>query len=269
MLKKRIITAAILIPIVLAVLFYFPPLAFCVLTGVITLIGGWEWTGLMKVKKQFNRWLYLLLMALISAATLFMPFFYILLIAFAWWAVAFFLVAVYPRASTKWSKGSFIPGLIGMLVLVPCWGSINFIRNQLDGIYVLLYLLLLVWGVDSIAFFAGKKWGKHKLAAKVSPGKTWQGAGAASLFALVFALIAGLIGGVPANTLVLGVLLSLVTAWISIVGDLTESMFKRQAGVKDSGHIFPGHGGLLDRIDSLTAAAPIFALGSLLISVYF
>jgi phosphatidate cytidylyltransferase len=150
--------------------------------------------------------------------------------------------------------------LMGFLVLIPCWAALNYLRSLHDGIYTLLFLFALIWGADSAAYFVGRKWGKHKLAPQVSPGKSWQGLCGALVCALFIAAIAGWLSETPIQLWWRGAVIAVVTVLFSVMGDLFESMIKRQAGVKDSGQLLPGHGGLLDRIDSLTAAAPIFVL---------
>jgi phosphatidate cytidylyltransferase len=268
MLKQRIITAIVLIPITLAILFYLPPLAFCYLTAFIALGGAWEWSALMGIKKTLLRFLYLLLVACLFFAALFISAPFIFLSAFIWWLLAFIMIIFYPRGSKWWGSSILVRGLMGLLVLVPCWTGINYIRIQPDGIYSLLFLFILIWGADSTAYFTGKKWGKTKLAPRVSPGKSVQGLIGALIFAVVIALIALWLSNTPAPVWPWGIGLSLLTVLFSIDGDLFESMLKRQVGLKDSGQLLPGHGGILDRIDSLTAAVPIFALGALLLGIY-
>jgi phosphatidate cytidylyltransferase len=126
------------------------------------------------------------------------------------------------------------------------------------GVEYLIFTLLIVWAADAGAYFAGKKFGRVKLAPAISPGKTWEGVVGGLLLVAALAAVIAVWQGVS-----IGVLLPfcLAVAAISIVGDLTVSMFKRTAGVKDSGSLFPGHGGVLDRVDSVAAAAPLFALG--------
>ena len=285
MLKQRIITAVILIPIFLGLLFYLPPLAFCFFTAFIVMAAAYEWTSLMQVERRAMRLLYPVLMALIMGATLytlllankFDKLFAVTLLIFAitflWWLLALLLVLIYPRGAACWN-GKVTKGLMGVFVLVPCWFAIIFLRNENAGnenagIYVLLFVFILIWGADSAAYFVGKKWGKTKLAPLVSPGKSVQGVAGALLFAVVASGIAALAFQSPLIIFVSIVLLSCVTVLFSILGDLFESMLKRQAGLKDSGNILPGHGGILDRVDSLTAAAPVYALGALLLSMYF
>lgn len=268
MLKQRILTALILIPMVLAILFYMPAPAFCVLTGFITLGAAWEWTNLMQLTKTSQRFIYLATVTAGFLGAFFIPLEFLFAIAFAWWVCAFVLVTIYPRMTNWWRSSIFWRGLMGMMVLVPCWAAINYIRNQSDGIYSLLFLFILIWGADSGAYFVGKKWGKNKLAPRVSPGKSIQGAIAALFFSFLFTLIALIICHIPLHLWFCCILLSLITISFSIVGDLFESMLKRQVGLKDSGQLLPGHGGLLDRIDSLTAAAPVFAFGAIVLGQY-
>jgi len=140
--------------------------------------------------------------------------------------------------------------------MIPAWLALDFLYRLEPAL--LLFMLVIVWAADIGAYFAGKRWGRVKLAPGISPGKTWEGVLGGMLLVLALAAVRGLVAG---NNL--GVLLPfcLAVALLSIVGDLTVSIFKRNAGLKDSGKLFPGHGGLLDRIDSVTAAAPLFALG--------
>lgn len=268
MLKQRVITAFILIVATLGVLYFFPPAWFCLLTGAVALAAAWEWTSLMAVKKLAARLLYLTLMLFIFFNALFIPITYIFVMSLIAWLCATILIIIYPRASEWWGQGFFWRGLMGILVLLPCWVAVNYIRNQNDGVNALLFLFVLIWGADSAAYFSGKMWGKHSLAPRVSPGKSIQGLLGAITFSIIITLLALWLFQVSFQGWLWAVLLSIITVIFSVIGDLFESMLKRRVGLKDSGCLLPGHGGLLDRIDSLTAAAPIFAFGALLLGMY-
>jgi phosphatidate cytidylyltransferase len=268
MLKQRILTAVILIPLLLAALFYLPPSALLLVTALIALYAAWEWSALIQIKTKSGRFLYVLIMASLFLSALFVPITALFVGAFFFWLLACASVFAYPHGKQFWHKGWLGRGVMGVCVLLPCWASINFIRHSDQGMYPLLFLFALIWGADSAAYFAGRKWGKTKLAKAVSPGKTWEGALAAFVFTLIFTGFIFYWNQFPLSALASGFLLAVIVVFFSIIGDLFESMLKREAHLKDSGNILPGHGGLLDRIDSLTAAAPIFALGALILSKY-
>ena len=268
MLKQRLLTALFLIPVVLIILFYSPYWLFLSLTALVALAAGWEWTYLMEMQHSWQRILYLFLLigSFLLAMSFSAPF--IFLLACIFWLLIIPLVCLYPKMQVMWSKTYFWRGLMGVAVLMPTWVAINYIHNQIDGVYVLLFLFILIWGADSCAYFVGKKWGKHALAKHVSPGKSIEGAIAAIFFAMVLTVLLFIFYRTPWHIWPYTLLLSIMTVVFSILGDLFESMLKRQAGLKDSGHLLPGHGGLLDRIDSLTAAAPIFAMGATLLAIF-
>jgi len=185
----------------------------------------------------------------------------VLNIAIAWWLLAIVLIVVFPGGA--WFRKNLVfKSMAGILVLVPaCVAQVSLRNDHVAGIELLLYLLVLIAVADTGAYFGGKKFGKHKLAPKVSPGKTWEGVASGmfcvSIVSLIYCYSLGLHYQGWDNVLVF-IGISLVAAVFSIAGDLTESLYKREAGLKDSGTILPGHGGVLDRIDSLTAAAPVF-----------
>lgn len=265
MLKQRILTAIILIPLFLLLLFKLSPQYFFILTSIVTVWAAWEWSGLMGVKKVYRTFIYPAIIFICLVGALWLPIPHVLAATFFWWLFALGLIVVYPKISDAWGKGVIVRGLMGLFVLIPCWLAINFIRNAENGIEILLFLFILIWGADSVAYFAGKKWGKTKLAPLVSPGKSTQGLYGALAAAVAIALIALWWFGIPFKIWFWVLSLSILTVLFSIVGDLFESMLKRRENLKDSGTLLPGHGGILDRIDSLTAAAPIFALGAMLI----
>lgn len=265
MLKQRVITAIILAPLFVLLVLKLSALSFCVFTGAMMLWCACEWSGLMGVKKFPQSLIYpaLMLAALFGAMWLYIPSTSVL--ALIGWLIALWLVVIYPRGSQLWGKGVFIRGGMGFLVLIPCWLAINFIRNYPQGPYILLFLFILIWGADTGAYFAGKFFGKHKIAPLVSPGKTWEGLIGALIVTVLINI--GVIQWMqlPFATGLALTGISLLTVLFSVLGDLFESMLKRKENLKDSGRLLPGHGGILDRIDSLTAAAPVFLLGLYLI----
>ncbi|GAB2947776.1 phosphatidate cytidylyltransferase [Hafnia psychrotolerans] len=281
MLKYRIITALILIPIVIAALFLLPPLGFAIVTLAICMLAAWEWGQLSGFSSRSQRvWLAILCGFLLAAMMLSLPAYRrsvdlplvssLLWVSLVWWCTAFLLVIFYPTSASLWRNSRVLRLVFGLLTIVPFfWGMValrqyGYVENHHAGAWWLLYVMLLVWGADSGAYLFGKLFGKHKLAPKVSPGKTWEGLIGGLLTS---ALISWLFGSyaplnvVPATLLICTV----IAALASVLGDLTESMFKREAGIKDSGNLIPGHGGILDRIDSLTAAVPVFACLMLLV----
>jgi phosphatidate cytidylyltransferase len=174
------------------------------------------------------------------------------------------MVLKYPKGEGRWTDSEFLKSLFGQLTLVPFWVGITAIRaydydnEPMRGAILVLATFVIVWGADIGAYFVGRQFGQHKLMPKVSPGKTIEGSAGGMATALLASLVANSyfyhIEMMPL------LLLVLITSLASVFGDLSESMFKRSAGIKDSGNILPGHGGILDRIDSLTAAVPVFAL---------
>ena len=276
MLKQRVMTAALLIPIVIGLLIYLSQWAFCIVSGVIFLMAAMEWMTLIPLKTTVGRVIYLILFINVMGVLLVAPIppeikmGVILSVSVLWWLLASFMILFYPHRAAWWRNKIFLKCLMGMLVLIPCWLSLIFIRAQPEGLVMLFYVLFLIWGADTTAYFVGKRWGKTKLAPGVSPGKTMEGVAGALVFTIIFSAVAAYVSShPPVIVLVAAIGLSLLTVIFSIVGDLFESMIKREAGVKDSGNLLPGHGGLLDRIDSLTAALPIYAFTSMVLSLIF
>ncbi|HVY53115.1 MAG TPA: phosphatidate cytidylyltransferase [Gammaproteobacteria bacterium] len=271
MLKQRLITAVILIAGFLGTLFFTSPPVFCVFTEIFALGAAWEWTNLMGMKKPRHKLFYLGLFLIIMQGIFFVPvpislcvdFFYL---TFFFWLATIPLILFYPRG-LFWKQSMVCQGIMGMFVLIPSWFAINFIRDvDANGQFLLLFLFILVWSADIAAYFAGRRWGKKPLVPYVSPGKTRVGVYAGIIASLVVTLIPLYMFGVPYHFWPYTLTLSFVTAIFSVIGDLFESLLKRSEGLKDSGNLLPGHGGLLDRMDSLTAAAPIFTLGAIILS---
>ncbi|MCW9031952.1 MAG: phosphatidate cytidylyltransferase [Gammaproteobacteria bacterium] len=182
-----------------------------------------------------------------------------------WWAICIPLLLYFPFNKDSFLHTQIAKTLIGIVLLLGTLVSMILIRNNpAYGSEYVLYLILIIWFADSGAYFAGRSLGKHKLIPNVSPGKTWEGVAGAFVAALIVAIISIDILNVPSSQSFVFIIVTLVTVLYSIVGDLSESMFKRMANIKDSGHILPGHGGILDRIDSLMSGFPVFLAGLLL-----
>ena len=277
MLKTRVITALVLLVVFLAALFWLPQRAWAAFAGVLVVPAAWEWGKLIKFSRVACG-LYVLVVAAVCA-------------------VLFGLVqgdtpggpavlqpgglqsAVYLGASLFWlvvvplwlwrswlPRAHWLAALTGLLVLVPTWLALVELRNL--GPLLLLLLMSVAWISDTAAYFAGRRFGRHKLAPSISPGKTWEGVLGAVLAVSLYAALWSLVWqahfphalkSMRFGTFGMLLFLWLLTA-IGIYGDLFESALKRQAGVKDSGALLPGHGGVLDRIDALTAVLPVAAL---------
>lgn len=268
MLKQRLLTAAILIPLVIFGIFSLPTLYLSIILAFIVAIGAWEWAALIHLKETKQRAAYVgvVIVSLAGAACIAqhpIGLKLILWIALFWWLTALVWVFRF-RESEQPPPNLWVNGLVGALVLVPCWVALTVIHKSEQGAEYLLFVMALIWIADSGAYFAGRRWGKSKLAPHVSPGKSWEGVAGGLLFVAITSLISGsFLFEYESTKLLLFTLLCVTVVLFSVEGDLLESMFKRRAGVKDSGAILPGHGGVLDRIDSLTAAAPLFLLGLL------
>src|SRR3990167_3433261 len=264
MLKQRILTALFLIPIVLLMIFYCSAQLFLLLTALLTLLASWEFALLAGFQSKLSRLLYVIFILLSIEGSLFVPIQFILFLAFVWWIFAALMVFLYPNASVWWKNSRVIRALFGVFVLVPAFTGINIIHLQPDGEFILLFLLILIWSADSFAYFTGKVWGKHHLAEAVSPKKSWEGLCGGVVCALIAASIMLSLYSVPFQQWPMILLFSFFTILFSVIGDLFESMLKRQVGVKDASSLLPGHGGLLDRLDSLFAALPVFAFFELI-----
>jgi len=266
MLKTRVVTALLLVTGLLAALFLLPQAGVVVIFTAIAAIAAWEWAGLLKAG-VFGRWLFGLATLLPCAAlyALGMP---TPLLAALWLlALLFWLLLVPLWFRQRWPLRANMTGfLIGWLLLIPSWAGM--VQLHARSPWLLLAAMALVWIADIAAYFSGRALGRHKLAPEISPGKTWEGAIGAAIGVLVYAAMLASATGWLAKLTALQTLLAtlgllLLTA-VSILGDLFESLAKRQAGVKDSSALLPGHGGVLDRIDSLTSTLPLVGLAVML-----
>jgi phosphatidate cytidylyltransferase len=260
-LRARIVTALLLAAVVLGVLLWLPSDVAVGLISVAIFLAGYEWARFARLDTRSSRLSYaaLILLALTGTEMLVSDprwLELVLRVAALWWLLAFVWLAVRARAGGRLAAAG-----AGFVVLVPAGiGLSHLVTLQPAGQLYLLYLLVLIAAADVGAYFGGRRFGRHKLAPHVSPGKTWEGFAAGMLAAAAVAMLGAYLFQKPFWP---WLLLCELVALVSVVGDLTESMFKRHVGLKDSGRLLPGHGGILDRIDSLTAAAQTFLLGLL------
>ena len=261
MLKQRIITALILLPIALCGFFLLEGSGFALFIGLVVTLGAWEWARLAGFEAQPARVVFAAVVAVLLFGLYLFPDLapWVLGAAVLWWAAATFLVLTFPQSAVHWSSIA-TKLVIGLLILLPAWQGLVLIKAMPLGNWLIMAVMVLVWGADIGAYFSGRKFGKRKLAPKVSPGKSWEGVFGGLLLSLLITAVVGVVRDWSASQMFAALAGAAVIVLISVVGDLTESMFKRQAGIKDSSNLLPGHGGVLDRIDSLTAAIPVFAV---------
>jgi phosphatidate cytidylyltransferase len=262
-LRKRISTAVVLGAGFLAIVLLLPPVATFIVLTLLILTGAWEWSAFLRLRNVGLRALYVAVVAAL------MPLVWlvaespegreiVLAIAVVWWVIALVWIAFAPQRVTP-----LLSGLAGLLALVPAWLALVRLRMDL-GAQWMLFAFLIVIAADIGAFFAGRRFGRLRLAPTVSPGKTWEGVLGGIAGGGILAICGSFYFGVPALTFVP---LCLAVVGFSIIGDLTESLLKRFAGLKDSGTLFPGHGGVMDRIDSVTGAAPVLLFGLTVLGV--
>ena len=268
MLKQRILTGLVLAPIMIGGIFYLPMMQFMVFIGVITALGAWEWANLSGIQNKLGRVAYTAVISIILYGLWYFDLDQnsnLLYVAFAWWLSAFVLVRTHPKFKAIWS-GTVPRLLMGLIILLPMWMGFVQIKSYPNSGYLIIFVMFIVWGADVGAYFAGRTFGKHKLAPNVSPGKTWEGVYGGIVTTTLVAFIAGLM---LQDTIHMDLTIkqwsllfaaTFVVTAVSVVGDLVESMMKRHRGIKDSSNLLPGHGGVMDRIDSMTAALPVFAL---------
>jgi phosphatidate cytidylyltransferase len=271
--RQRITTALFLAPLPILAILFLPTPWLAAFVAAVLLAGLWEWTGFAGIDETLPRVGVLTANALLIAALVWgsgrglFPLKLASLIGVLWWAIVP-LWLLRPTFGSGDSHGARVLKLLaGSLCVIPAWCALGWLHSEPLGPRWTLFAIVLVWAADSGAYFAGSKFGKHKLAPAISPGKTWEGvAGGLATSALLAVAVFPLLGLTWASVPAL-VLLTVVCAIVSIVGDLFESLMKRHSGMKDSGNLFPGHGGLMDRLDSLLAALPVFVVGKALLGL--
>ncbi|TAN07307.1 MAG: phosphatidate cytidylyltransferase [Rhodanobacteraceae bacterium] len=277
MLKQRVITAVIAAPLIIALIFLAKASVFATLLGLIFLLGMWEWTRMAAVPNRFLRagclagyaLAFALLWHVCKTPWWWLP----VLVGLVWWLLALVWLA-HHRFGAGTTPGHVVLKLVaGLLVVAPAWCALVVLHGDLAkpstgyGHWWVLFFACVVVAADIGAYSAGRRWGHVKLAAAISPGKTRAGVYGALICSGGVGLVGGALLRIPAGRLPGVVALALVTVLFSVIGDLFESLMKRHAGVKDSGVLFPGHGGMLDRMDSIVAALPIFVLGKFLLGL--
>lgn len=273
MTRTRLLAALVMAPIAIAGIVLLPTPWITVMAALLFLVGLWEWFDLAEIEDPLARTVLLvahlaMMVAIVwasrsTAGPTLVLFQLASVIGVIWWLLALMWLGRYQFASDHDTHARAFKLAAGALSVIPAWCALAWIHaSKPNGHYWLLAALFVVWAADTGAYFAGRKFGKHKLAPRVSPNKTIEG--------LIGGVVAGVVSGVaaaffiadaPSTQLPAVALVALAAVLFSVVGDLFESLLKRHAGVKDSGHLIPGHGGILDRIDGVLAALPVFALG--------
>ena len=282
MLKQRVITAVLLLVALIAATTQLPSFYFSLFVASVILVAAWEWAGLVNSDKEIAKLPYLASIAAMLVGSFFLLGIspdaqnidgfrasLVLMLGLLFWLISLFFLAGYPENSKLWNDESKI-ALMGVLVLIPAFVGIVVLKYLLPSGYLVLGLVILVAAVDVGAYVVGVNFGSRKLAANLSPKKSWEGVWGGTVTCL---LVAALLVWLMHNNLQLLspiqitalLTLSVGITFFSVVGDLIESMLKRNCGVKDSGTMLPGHGGVLDRVDGLVAATPLFVLTMMLV----
>jgi len=251
--------------VVLAAIIFLSPQYFAVFSGLVLALGAWEWGDLSGLPVRSRFFFSGAVLLAFQAMWDFDPDVQrsLLHASLALWAIIFWWIKTYPASASTWGsspKRTFL----GLFILCFAWLSLNLLKQNENGVFLIFLLLAMVWGADIGAYFAGRKWGDRKLAPQVSPGKTWAGVYGALISTIMVTFLMlffsnYLDSAAAGSWLLFGLLAAFITA-VSIVGDLAESMVKRHRGVKDSGKLLPGHGGIMDRVDSLVAALPLYTI---------
>jgi phosphatidate cytidylyltransferase len=270
--RQRVITALLITPCAIALILLTPTVALAVIIAALCLVASWEWTRLAGMRSRPLRALLMvfcvgLMTALwLNKGSLF--WWGTIAVGAVWWFIAALWLKHYSFAAAPTRENTAIKLVAGLVAVFPAWAALMQIHDQQRDYHTwALYSLLLVWGADTFAYISGRRWGKRKLAPNISPGKTTAGVWGALIGSAIVAGIGGWLLNVRGIQLAAIIVLALISVLFSVVGDLFESVIKRHANVKDSGAMFPGHGGVFDRLDGAFAALPIFALGKSLLGL--
>lgn len=275
MTRTRLLAALVMAPLAIAAVLLLPTPWMAALSAAAFLIGLWEWLRLTDIEDPIARGVLLVVNLLLMVALVWasrsdsggsLVLFQIMtVIGVGWWCLAALWLRHYDFASDHATHARVFKLAAGTLSVIPAWCALALIHaGQPHGNRWLLLALCIVWAADSGAYFAGRRFGRNKLSPRISPNKTIEGLIGGVVAGMLLALVAAPFAGASAKQLPYIAIVAIWTILFSVVGDLFESLLKRHVGVKDSGHLIPGHGGVLDRIDSVLAALPVFALGQLL-----
>ena len=264
MLLPRVLSAIVMAALFIVAVFVLGETAFSVSIGAVMLLAGWEWARLAGFSAQTTRVAYAgMIGTLCYGVSIFALQQSVLYLAPLAWLLALVWVIRFP-SQIGWQHRS-VRALFGAVILITSWSALVVLRQSPNFVVWVLLLMGLIWGADSGAYFAGRAFGKRKLAVRVSPGKSWEGVIGGILLTQVGVVIFSYLQGASITGWSILAVAALITVFVSVLGDLSESLFKRYESLKDSSQLIPGHGGVMDRVDSLTAAAPIFVLLLLLV----
>jgi phosphatidate cytidylyltransferase len=266
MFLTRLISTLVLGTLVIWGILVASEATFQLVTTILMLFVAWEWACLLPARTYFNKISYVLLMLAVFSVTAFLMMdyaIYILAIGVVWWLISILFLVHFERNDSQ-AHRMYLNAILGLVAIIPCWVALNVLRSQPQGAKLILLFLLMLWATDIGAYLVGSRFGRTRFAPKLSPKKSLEGA-AGGLGLMLVVAIGGIIWlHIPAMHWVSYFLAAFALFIFSVIGDLFESLLKRKAGVKDSGNLIPGHGGMLDRLDSMLAAAPIYTVAILM-----
>jgi phosphatidate cytidylyltransferase len=275
--RTRIIAALVMLPVAVAAVLMLPSNLLAAGIGALMMVGLWEWSFLAGLHGLVSRATYLVANALLLAALAWgagpelAPLKLVALLGVLWWLLVPLWLMHFEFAREDRPLARALKLFAGSAGVVPAWAAIYWLHHGAAGLghapdkgpAWTMFVLLVIWAADTGAYFAGSRWGRRKLAPRISPGKSWEGLFGGIALAMLVSVAAMPVLGLAWPKLPQMLMLVVVTVLFSVAGDLFESLVKRHAGAKDSSDLIPGHGGVLDRIDSLLAALPVFVLGKI------